>query len=76
MANFSTYFAYKNHIVDIYNKLYNIISKLHKTASSIGFMKKAPHNNAIPKFAQKKGQFVNSYQHIQAERKLILITCL
>ena len=52
MANLSTCFAYKNRIADIYNKQYSITSKLHKTALSIGFIKKALRNNAIPKFAQ------------------------
>ena len=72
MGNLSTYFAYKNRIADIHNKLYSITSKLHKTESSIGFIKKALHNNVIPKFAQIKGQFVSRHQYIQAEGKLML----
>ena len=72
MANLSTCFAYKNRIADIYNKLYSITYKLHKTASSIGFINKALRNNVIPKFAQIKGQFVAGHEHIQAERKIML----
>ena len=72
VVNLSTYFAYKNRITDIYNKLHSITSKLHKTASSIGFIKKALHNNVIPKLAQIKEQLVNRYVHIQAEQKLML----
>ena len=72
MANLSTCFAYKNRIADIYNKLYSITYKLRKTASSIGFIKKALRNNVIPKFAQIKGQFVVGHEHIQAELKIML----
>ena len=35
----------------------NITSKLHRTSGSIGFIKKALHNNGTPKHAQVKGNF-------------------
>ena len=72
MANLSTYFAYNNLIADIFNKPCSITSKLHKTTPSIGFIKKALHNNVTPKFAQIKEQFVNRHEYIQEERKLML----
>ena len=49
---------------DTTEMLYIITSKLHKTASIIGFIKKALHNNATPKFVQIKGQFLNKHEHI------------
>ena len=39
--------------------LKNVTSKLHRTAGSIGFMKKALHHDVTPKFGQVKGTFVN-----------------
>ena len=70
MANLSTYFAYKSRIPNIYNKLCSITSKLSKTASSTGFIKKALHNNVIPKFAQIKGQFVNRHETFRQNENL------
>ena len=71
-ANLSAYFASKNRIANICNKIYIVTCKLHKTTSSIGLVKKAIHNNVILKFAQIKGQFVNRYEHIQVGRKPML----
>ena len=65
MGNLSTYFAYKNRIADIHNKLYSITSKLKKTASSIGFINKAIYHNVISQFAQIEGQFLNRHEHTQ-----------
>ena len=70
MANLSTYFSCKNCITDIYNKLYSITSKLHKTASSTGFIKKALHNNVIPKFSQIKEKFVNGHHKFRQRANL------
>ena len=70
MANLSTYFTSKNCITDIYNKLCSLTSKLHKTASSIGFIKKAPHDNVIPKFPQKKGEFFNRHHKFRQNANL------
>ena len=72
MANLTTCFASKNRIANICNKIYIVSCKLHKTASSIGLVKKALHNNVIPKFAQVKVQFVNRHEHIQVGRKPML----
>ena len=72
MAKLFTDFILTTRIAEIYNKLYNTISKLHKLASSIGFIKKALHHKVIPKFAQINGQFINKQDHIDAERKLML----
>ena len=54
----------------MYNKLYSITSKLHKTTSSIGFIKKALHNNVIPKFSQIKEKFVNGHQKFRQKANL------
>ena len=39
MGNLSTYFAYKNRIADIHNKLYSITSKLKKNCIKHWFYK-------------------------------------
>ena len=41
MAKLFTGFILTTRIAEIYNKLYNTTSKLRKSTSSIGFMKKA-----------------------------------
>ena len=71
MGNLSTYFAYKNRIADIHNKLYSITSKLKKTASSIGFVNKAIYHNVISQFAQIEGQFLNRHEHTQGSTYLL-----
>ena len=53
-------------------KLYNTTSKLHKSASSVGLIKKALHHKVTPKFAQINGQFINKQDQIDAEQKLML----
>ena len=51
MAKLFTDFILTIHIAKINNKLYNTTSKLHKSASSIGFIKKALHHKVTPKVA-------------------------
>ena len=46
---------------------------LHKTSSSIGFIKKALHHNVTPTFAKIRGQFVNNKDQLDAERKIVVI---
>ena len=41
--------------------------KLHNTAASTGFIKKALYTHLAPKFAQIEGQFVNDKGKYQAE---------
>ena len=59
-------------IAEIYNKLDNTTSKLHKSGPSIGLKKKAPYHKVTQKFAQISGQFINKQDQIDAERKLML----
>ena len=72
MAKLFTDFIHTTRIAEIYNKIQNTTSKLHKSASSIGFIKKAFHHKLIPNFAQINGQFINKQDQTDAERKLIL----
>ena len=53
-------------------QLYILTSKLNKAASSIGFIKKALHNNVTPTFVQIKRQFVNKHEQVQTERGIML----
>ena len=66
--SFHQYFT----LYDIYNKCIKVTSKLHKTSSSFGFIKKALHHNVTPTFAKIRGQFVNNKDELDAERKLMI----
>ena len=50
----------------------NITSKLHRTARSIGFIKKALHHEVTPKFAQVKGNFINVNDIYKSEKCILL----
>ena len=52
----------------IQRKLKNITSKLHRTAGSIGFLKKALHHEVTAKFAQVKGNFINVDDRYKSEK--------
>ena len=47
-------------ITEDYKKLRKVINKLHKSSSSISFIKKALYNNVIPTFAKVKGRFLGN----------------
>ena len=72
MANLLNRFVTTNGIADIYNEFIKVTSKLHKTSSSIGFIKKALHHNMTLTFAEIKRQFVNNKDQLDAERKLMI----
>ena len=72
MANLSIVKRLPKHIVELYKELKNITSKLHWTAGSIGFIKKALHHGATPKFAQVKGNFVNVNDRYKSEKCILL----
>ena len=55
-----------------YTALYNAISKLHNSASSIGFIKKAFHHKVTPKFAEINDQVINKEGQTNAEQQLVL----
>ena len=44
--------------MSLYTKIYEM-SKLHRSAGNIGFIKKALFNEVTPKFAQARGNFIN-----------------
>ena len=52
MANLFTNKKLPKRIAVIYKDLRNVTSKLHRTAGSIGFIKKALYHDIIPKFAR------------------------
>ena len=58
-------------VATYYNKLNKTISKLHKSSSSVAFIKKALHNNITPTFAKIKGQFLNTNTKSNAEKDLM-----
>ena len=72
MEKLFTDFIPTSSTAEIYNKLYNTTSKLHKSASSIGFIKKPLYHKVTPKFAQINSQFINKQDQIDAEQKLML----
>ena len=59
-------------IAELYKELKNITSKLHRTAGSIGFIKKALHHEVTPKFAQVKGNFINVNDRYKSEKRILL----
>ena len=58
-------------VATYYNKLKKAISKLHKSSSSVAFIKKALHNNITATFAKIKGQFLNTSSKSNAEKELM-----
>ena len=52
--------------------LSNVTSKIHKTAGSIGFIKKALYHEITPKFVQVQGNFINKNDKYEAERSILL----
>ena len=54
-----------------YDKLKNTTSKLHKSSSSVTFIKKSLHNNITPTFKKVKGQFLNTSNKSNAEKDLM-----
>ena len=52
--------------------MYYSNENLHKTSSSIGFIKKVLHHNVTPTFAKIRGQFLNNKDQLDAERKLMI----
>ena len=72
MANENTPLNFPKRIAEYYNKLYWLTIKLHNTAASIGFIKKALYAHVTPKFAQIKGQFVNAERIISLKAASIV----
>ena len=55
-----------------YCELSNVTSKIHKTAGSIGFNKKAFYHEITPKFAQFQSNFINKNSKYKAEKSILL----
>ena len=71
MANLLN-FKLPKRIAVLYNDLYWLSVKLHKSSSSIGFIKKCLYLNVIPKFATLRGQFLSKNERYAAERNLLV----
>ena len=76
MAKWSVVNNRPTRIAVIYDMLYVIqdlryvMSKLHRSAASIGFTKKALFNEITPKFAQVRGNFINKNDKYKSERSI------
>ena len=67
MANLSIMERLPKCIAELYKEWKNITSKLHQTARSLGFIKKALHHEVTPKFAKVKGDFINVNDRYKSE---------
>ena len=72
MANLSIVKLLPKRGAELYKELKNITSILHRTSGSIGFIKKALHNEVTPKFAQVKGNFININDRFKSEKSILL----
>ena len=54
-----------------YCTIKKLTSKLQRTAANVGFINKAIHNQAIPKFAEVKGLFLNNNDKNDSEMKIL-----
>ena len=66
-------FKLPKRIAVLYNDLYWLSVKLHKSSSSIGFIKKCLYLNVIPIFATLRGQILSKNERYAAERNLLLL---
>ena len=71
MANLLN-FKLSKRIAVLYNNLYWLSVKLHKSFSSVGSIKKCLNLNVIAKFATLRGQFLNKNEIHAAERNLLI----
>ena len=71
MANLLN-FKLSKRIAVLYNNLYWLSVKLHKSSSSVGSIKKCLNLNVIAKFATLRGQFLNKNEIHAAERNLLI----
>ena len=70
MANFDYINLLSRHVAVNYLKLKSYTSKIQRTASSIGFIRKSLHNNIVSTFTKVKGQFIESKDQIKAEERV------
>ena len=71
MANFDFINLLPRHVAVNYLKLKSYTSKIQRTASSIGFIRKSLHISIVPTFAKVKGQFIESKDQIKAEEGVL-----
>ena len=69
MANLLIINILPNRVADLYKQLKITTSKLHKSSSSIGFIKKALYNDVIPTFAKVKGHFTKDSDRLEHIKK-------
>ena len=72
MENLSVINNSRKRIAVIYKDLRNVLSKLHRSAGSIGFIKKALFNEVTPNFAQVRGNFISKIDKYNSERSILL----
>ena len=70
MANFDINLI-PRHVAVNYLKIKSYASKIQRTASTIGFIRKSLHNNIVPTFAKVKGQFIDSKDQIKVEEGVL-----
>ena len=68
MANLSLVKLLPKPVAKLYKEIKDITSKLHRTSRSIGFIKKALHNEVTPKFAEVKDNFINTNDRFKLEK--------
>ena len=73
MTNLSAINNLPGCIAAIYKDLQNVMSKLHWSAGSIGFIKKALFNDITPKFVEVRGNFINKNDKYKSERSILLL---
>ena len=71
MANLLN-FKLPKRIAVLYNDLFWLSVKLHKSSLSIGFIRKCLYLNLIPKFTTLRGQFLNKSEKHAAEGNLLI----
>ena len=71
MTNLFTNKKLPKGITVIYKYLRNVTSKLHRTAGSIDFIKKALYHNVIRKFARVNGNFINKNDQYKSEKSVL-----
>ena len=72
MANFSIIKYLPKRIAIKEKDLSNVTSKIHKTAGSVGFIKKALCHKITPKFTQVQCNFISKNNKYKAEKSILL----
>ena len=70
MANIFIYLLPRR-VADKYYNIKKLMKQLHKTASTIGFIKKSLYNNVIPAFAKVKGTFLREEHQRKCKKDIM-----